>query len=49
LGYEDKVIADDLSYIDWPILILSGEDLRIAKTDERADPNYKKYIFSNGL
>lgn len=38
-----------MSYIDWPLLILSGEDLRLAKTDERADPAYKKYMFTNGL
>lgn len=49
LWYNDSAVADDLSYIDRPLLILSGEELTLAKTDERADPAYKKYMFNNGL
>ena len=49
LTYNERSIIDDLTYIDIPVFLLSGEDLRQATVDQRADPNYQKYIFDNLL
>lgn len=46
---EESYIAEDLSYIDWPLFVQDGDELRPALVDERLDPSYRKYMFANGL
>jgi hypothetical protein len=45
ITYDERYLIEEPTYIDIPVFILSGEELRQAFADERTDPQYKKYIF----
>lgn len=47
LWYDDRNLIDDDTYLDIPILLLTGDKLTIATYDERKDPFLEKYIFKN--
>jgi cell division protein FtsI/penicillin-binding protein 2 len=47
LTYDERYLVENETYIDIPIFILSGDDLRQAFLDERNDPQYQKYVFEN--
>jgi cell division protein FtsI/penicillin-binding protein 2 len=51
LTFDDRNIAENINYIDRPIFIedLETGDIRLAKSDERADATRKRYVFNNGL
>lgn len=47
LRYEDRYLIDQDDYVDFPILILDGDKLRVASYDDRKNPSLTKYIFKN--
>jgi cell division protein FtsI/penicillin-binding protein 2 len=51
LTFDDKYIAENISYIDRPIFIeeIGSQDIRLARSDERDDATRKRYIFTNWL
>lgn len=49
LTYEQSMIAENDTWVDIPLFLLSGNDLRQALVDERALPNTQKYVFRNLL
>ena len=49
LTYDERYIIEDETYIDIPVFLMSGGDLRQAFIEERKDPFTKKYIFENYL
>lgn len=49
LKYEDRYVVDDDSYVDYPVLVLEDDKLKVATYDERKDNSTKKYIYKNLL
>lgn len=49
LGYEHRYILDDITYIDHPVFVLTGNQLKLATSEQRFDPQYPKYISKNGI
>ncbi|MDD3263036.1 MAG: penicillin-binding protein 2 [Candidatus Absconditabacteria bacterium] len=47
LGWDDRYIIDDLTYLDVPVYINTGGNYRLATTIERADNTIPKYIAKN--
>ncbi len=46
---EDRIIVDNDSYVDIPVLVLKDWKLQVATYDDRKDPSLKKYLFKNKL
>lgn len=49
LPYEERVIIDDLTYIDIPVFALSGDTMVSTTVDSRNEEWTKKFIFDNYL
>lgn len=49
LTYDERYLVEDMTYVDIPIFLSSGEELRQAYVDERLSSPAKKYIFANYL
>lgn len=49
LTYDNKIIVENDSYVDVPVLVLKDDKLKVATYDDRKDPNLKKYVFKNNL
>lgn len=47
VDWSNRLIIDDNSYVDMPVLILSWDKLKTATIDERKNPDLKKFIFKN--
>lgn len=49
LSIEHRKILDDITYLDHPVFIQTWDQLKLATTDQRFDPSYRKYISKNGI
>ena len=49
LSYNHRYILDDITYLDHPVFIQTGNQLSLATSEQRFDPQYRKYISKNGI
>jgi len=49
LSYDDKIVVENDSYVEIPVLVLKDDKLKTATYEERKDPSLKKYVFKNRL
>jgi cell division protein FtsI/penicillin-binding protein 2 len=49
LEYDHKEILDNITYLDHPIFIQTGDQLKLATSAERTNPIYRKYINKNKI
>jgi hypothetical protein len=47
LDWTKRYILDDLTYLDVPVYVYTGETYSLAKTYERTDPTIAKYLAKN--